>query len=81
MAKHGIRCSLSRAGNVWHNAAIETLFSTLTTERTASRIYRSRDAAGAEVFDYIEQFYNPRRRHSTLGYQSPVVFEERQQSA
>ncbi len=76
MAEHGIVCSLSRSGNVWDNAAMESFFSTLKTERTAAKVYRSRDAAGADVFDYIERFYNPRRRHSTLGYISPVHFEE-----
>ncbi len=76
MAEHGIVCSLSRSGNVWDNAAMESFFSTLKTERTAAKVYRSRDAARADVFDYIERFYNPRRRHSTLGYISPVDFEE-----
>lgn len=81
MAAHGIQCSLSRAGNVWDNAAMESFFSTLKTERTAGKIYRTRDAARADVFDYIERFYNPRRRHSTLGYLSPIAFEERQRLA
>ncbi len=49
----------------------------LMAERTANKVYRSRDAARADVFDYIERFYNPRRRHSTLGYLSPMDFEER----
>jgi len=81
MAEHGIQCSLSRAGNVWDNAAMESFFSTLKTERTAGKVYRSRNAARADVFDYIERFYNPRRRHSKLGYLSPVAFEERQRLA
>jgi len=81
MAEHGIVCSLSRAGNVWDNAAMESFFSTLKTERTAEKVYRTRGAARADVFDYIERFYNPRRRHSTLGYLSPVAFEERQRLA
>lgn len=46
------------------------------TERTARKVYRTRDDANADVFDYIERFYNPRRRQSTLGYLSPVEFEE-----
>ena len=77
MAEHGIVCSLSRSGNVWDNAAMESFFSTLKTERTARKVYRSRDAARADVFDYIERFYNLRRRNSTLGYMSPVDFEDR----
>jgi len=81
MAEHGIECSLSRSGNVWDNAAMESFFSTLKTERTAGKVYRSRDAARADVFDYIERFYNPRRRHSTLGYLSPIAFEQRQRLA
>lgn len=46
------------------------------TKHTARKVYRTRDAARADVFDYIERFYNPRRRHSTLGYLSPMEFEE-----
>jgi putative transposase len=77
MADHGITCSMSRSGNVWDNAAMESFFSSLKTERTAREVYRTRDDARAGVFDYIERFYNPRRRHSTLGYMSPVEFEEK----
>jgi putative transposase len=76
MSDHGITCSMSRSGNVWDNAAMESFFSSLKTERTARKVYRTRDDARADVFDYIERFYNPRRRHSTLGYLSPVEFEE-----
>jgi putative transposase len=76
MADHGITCSMSRSGNVWDNAAMESFFSSLKTERTARKVYRTRDDGKADVFDYIERFYNPRRRHSTLGYMSPVEFEE-----
>ena len=75
MVEHGVVCSLSRSGNVWDNAAMESFFSTLKTERTARKDYRTRDEARADVFDYIERFYNPRRRHSTLGYISPVAYE------
>jgi transposase InsO family protein len=72
---HGVVCSMSRSGNVWDNAAMESFFSSLKTERTARKIYRSRDEAKADVFDYIERFYNPKRRHSTIGYMSPMEFE------
>ena len=71
----GIVCSMSRRGDCWDNAAMESFFSTLKTERTARKRYRTRDEARADVFDYIERFYNPRRRHSTLGQVSPVQFE------
>jgi putative transposase len=81
MADHGITCSMSRSGNVWDNAAMESFFSSLKTERTARKTYRSRDQARADVFDYIERFYNPARRHSTLGYVSPIEFEKQAQLA
>jgi putative transposase len=75
---HGITCSMSRRGNCWDNAAIESFFSTLKTERLGRRQYRTRDELRADVFDYIERFYNPKRRHSTIGYISPVQFENLQ---
>ena len=75
MADHGIICSMSRSGNVWDNAAMESFFSSLKTERTARKTYRTRDQAKADVFDYIERFYNAKRRHSTIGYRSPMEFE------
>jgi putative transposase len=77
MEDNGVICSMSRSGNVWDNAAMESFFSSLKTERTARKVYRSRDQAKADVFDYIERFYNPKRRHSTLGYLSPVEFERK----
>ena len=75
MTDNGVTCSMSRSGNVWDNAAMESFFSSLKTERIARKIYRTRNHARAEVFDYIERFYNPTRRHSTLGYLSPMDFE------
>ena len=77
MAANGVTCSMSRAGNVWDNAAMESFFATLKTERTVHKLYRTRDHARADVFDYIERFYNLKRRHSTLGYLSPAEFERR----
>src|ERR1700712_2358832 len=77
MADHGVVCSMSRSGNVWDNAAMESFFSSLKTERTARKIYRTRNEAKADVFDYIERFYNPKRRHSTIGYLNPMEFEQR----
>ena len=75
LADQGLACSMSRSGNCWDNAAMENFFSSLKTERTARATYRTRDQAKADVFDYIERFYNPRRRHATLGYLSPMEFE------
>jgi putative transposase len=78
MADQGVSCSMSRAGNVWDNAAMESFFSSMKTERVARKVYRTRDDARADLFDYIERFYNPKRRHSTLGYLSPIEFEQMQ---
>ncbi len=75
MTEHGVTCSMSRSGNVWDNAAMESFFSSLKTERIARKVYRTRDEARAHVFDYIERFYNTKRRHSTIGYLSPMEFE------
>ena len=75
LADHGMICSMSRAGNVWDNAVVESFFSSLKTERTAAKMYRMRNQAKADVFDYIECFYNSTRRHSTLGYLSPMEIE------
>lgn len=75
MADHGVTCSMSRSGNVWDNAAMESFFSSLKTGRLTRRIYRTRDAAGAAAFDDIERFYNLTRHHSAIGYPSPVAFE------
>ena len=81
MADNGVTCSMSRSGNVWDNAAMESFFSSLKTERIARKTYRTRNQARQDVFDYIERFYNPTRRHSTLGYLSPMDFEKRAQLA
>jgi putative transposase len=81
ITEQGIKCSLSRSGNVWDNTAMESFFSTLKTKRTAGKIYQTRDAARSDVFDYIERFYNLRRRHSTLGYISPIDFEAKMRLA
>ncbi len=55
---------------------MESFFSSLKIERIRRKVYRTRDHARADVFDYIERFYNPRRRHSTIGYLSPREFEQ-----
>ena len=59
---------------------MESFFSTLKTERLGRRQYRTRNELRADVFDYIERFYNPKRRHSTIGYISPVQFENLQRA-
>ncbi|MDQ1159496.1 putative transposase [Sphingomonas sp. SORGH_AS 950] len=81
MADNGVTCSMSRSGNVWDNAAMESFFSSLKTERIGHKTYRTRHHAKADVFDYIGRFYNPTRRHSTLGYLSPMDFERQAQVA
>ncbi len=70
---HGIACSMSRRGNCYDNAAMESWFSTLKSE--LGERFADAAEAKAELFDYIEVFYNQRRRHSTLGYRSPAEFE------
>jgi putative transposase len=66
---------MSRKGNCWDNAVAESFFSSLKKERIKKRIYPSRDVALADMAEYIDQFYNPTRRHSHLGGVSPEQFE------
>jgi putative transposase len=66
MADSGIVCSMSRSGNVWDNAAMESFFSSLKTERTERKTYRTRNEARADVFDYIERFYNRASEHPSV---------------
>ena len=72
---HGIVCSMSRRGNCHDNAVAESFFQLLKRERIRRKIYMTRDAARSDVFDYIEMFYNPKRRHGSNGGVSPVEFE------
>lgn len=74
-AAHNLEPSMSRRGNCWDNAVAESFFSSLKKERIQKRIYKTRDLARADVFDYIEAFYNRTRRHSHLGGISPEAFE------
>jgi transposase InsO family protein len=77
LAVRGIAASMSRRGNCWDNAPAESFFSSLKTELFAGEpVPPTRDAARQALFEYIEVFYNRKRRHSTLGYMSPVRFEE-----
>ena len=77
LAKHGIQCSMSARGNCYDNAVVESFFGLLKRERVNRVRYRTRDEARADVFDYIECFYNRKRRHGYLGNISPAAFEER----
>jgi transposase InsO family protein len=72
---HEFICSMSRRGNCWDKAPSESFFHTLKTELTHHRRYQSRQEAKQEIFEYIEVFYNRQRRHSTIGYQTPVGYE------
>ena len=74
--EHNLEPSMSRRGNCWDNAVVESFFSSLKKEGIKKRIYKTRDLARADIFDYIEVFYNRRRRHSHLGGVSPGVFEQ-----
>lgn len=78
LAARGIRCSMSRPGNCWDNAVVESFFATLKTELLSAELaYRTRQEARTAIFEYMEGFYNRTRRHSTLGYLSPAEFERR----
>ena len=66
---------MSRRGNCWANPVAESFFSNLKSEQIKERIYGTRDQARAEIFDYIEAFYNRTRRHSHLGGVIPEAFE------
>ena len=78
---HGFTCSMSRKGNCWDNAPAESFFHTLKTELTHHKRYRTRLEAKKEIFEYIEVFYNRQRRHSTIGYQTPLAYEAENQMA
>lgn len=73
---HGLRCSMSRQGNCYDNAVMESFFATLKKELVYQEVYATREAARQSLFEYIEVFYNRQRRHSALGYRSPCQFEE-----
>ena len=74
--KHGIRQSMSRKGDCYDNAPMESFFHSLKTELVMHCDYKTRDEARASLFDYLEVFYNRQRRHSTVNYKAPLVFEE-----
>ena len=73
--RHGMVCSMSRKGDCWDNAPMESFFHTLKTELIHHRHYNTRQEAKSDVFNYIELFYNQKRRHSSLDYRSPAEYE------
>ena len=77
LTTHGITASMSRTGNCWDNACVESFFGTLKRELVYHRHYATRAEAKQDIFEYIEVFYNRTRRHSTLGYDSPAEYEAR----
>ena len=76
LEKAGMIVSMSRKGNCWDNSVMERFFGSLKSERTDSNTYLTREAAKADIIDYIEMFYNSQRLHSTLGYVSPLQYEQ-----
>ena len=76
LGKYGIQCSMSARGNCYDNAVVESFFGLLKRERVNRRRYRTRAEARADIFESIDSFYNRKRRHSYLGYISPVAFEQ-----
>ena len=75
LEQNGLLASMSRKGNCYDNAVVESFFSTLKNELVHERDYHTREEAQAEVFEFIEVFYNRQRLHQTLGYVSPVESE------
>lgn len=81
LRQHGFVCSMSRKGNCWDNAPAESFFHTLKTELCHHQQYGTREQAKQAIFEYIEVFYNRKRRHSTIGYLSPAQYEEKHRKA
>jgi transposase InsO family protein len=77
LLKHGIDCSMSARGNCYDNAVVESFFGLMKREWVNRVRYRTREEARADVFEYIECFYNRKRRHGYLGNISPVAFEKK----
>jgi transposase InsO family protein len=75
LEQYGMICSMSRKGDCWDNAVVESFFHSLKTEWISDIIYRTRDDARSDVIRYIEMFYNSHRLHSFLGYKTPNAFE------
>lgn len=77
MADNGVTCAMSRSGNAWNNAVMDSFFSSLSIERVKHKVYRTCDQTRADLSDCIERLYNPPCRHPTIGYLSPMQYEER----
>ena len=75
LRQHGFKVSMSGTGNCYDNAAVEAFFKTIKAELLWQRSWRTRRDAEIAIFEYINGFYNPRRRHSALGWKSPLAFE------
>lgn len=75
LRQHGFEVSMSGKGNCYDNAAVETFFETIKAELIWRRSWPTRRAAELAIFEYINGFYNPRRKHSALGWKSPLAFE------
>jgi transposase InsO family protein len=76
LKRNGILCSMSRKGNCWDNAVMESFYRTLKIELIYQRNYETRIQARRDIFEYIEIFYNRKRLHSSLGYYSPEEYEK-----
>ena len=78
LEQHNLAPSMSRRGNCWDNAVVESFFNLLKRERIRRKKYKTREEARQDVFDYIEFFYNPQRKHVRNGMLSPIAFEQQQ---
>ena len=77
LGAHGITCSMSRWANCWDNAPMESFFHTLKTELVHHQHYATKEQAKRDIFAYIEGYYNRTRRHSAIGYTSPIQMEQK----
>ncbi len=75
LKRHGMIRSMSRKGNCYDNAVVESLFSSLKNEIVHHQDYHTRQQARSDIFDYIELFYNRRRKHESLGYHTPTAYD------
>ena len=77
LRQHGFKVSMSGKGNCYDNAAVETFFKTIKAELIWRRSWPTRRHAELAIFEYVNGFYNPRRKHSALGWKSPLAFERK----